>query len=162
MAILGEEGSAAEEYLWPFYFVDAIDFDFDADNDVDLTMILGFKEPFLPLWNLAVFGSELAVLAETLSYSNVMLIFDEGGSAVQRGFMTILSTWCNPNLSKRRFSTRWHLEMESLQAFPLNPQSEENDYHHQNCFHHHHSPKNEQRIVWRADLIILGVASSCP
>ena len=51
MAILDEEGSAAEEFLWPFYFVDAIDFDFDADNDVDLTIILGFKEPFLPLYN---------------------------------------------------------------------------------------------------------------
>ena len=140
--------------------------------------------------------------------------FDEGGSAAQRGFMTILSTWYNPNLSKRRFSTRWHLEMENLQAFPLNPQIEEIHNHHQNCFHHHnqkvdcltgrlddfrccfklsiaataavmfskstccskkekkkfhhhhflhhHPPKNEQWIVWRADLIILGVASSCP
>ena len=63
--------------------------------------------------------------------------FDEGGSAAQRGFMTILSTWYNPNLSKRRFSTRWHLEMENLQAFPLNPQIEKIHNHHQNCFHHH-------------------------
>ena len=40
MGIFDEEGSATEEYFWLFYFVDVIDFDFNADKDDYLTLLM--------------------------------------------------------------------------------------------------------------------------
>ena len=59
-------------------------------------------EPFLltlwPLWNFEVFGTELAALAETLSYSFYAWLVDTQISSVSVGLSKALTIWLNKGI----------------------------------------------------------------